>query len=298
MKRVSIYFLMVMLLGLSACGNEKDGYETIEETSTQIGSSADISEKLIQSEESVVLRNGEMLHEDFIYEYNSDGDEVYICQYVGTGGAVVVPETIDGYIVTSISANTFFECTNVISVQLPDGIDYIGREAFSGCTNLETVNLPEGIECLPYYLFEDCSSLQEITLPSTLKEIEEGVFYNCDSLVSVVIPEGVELRRYDMAIFCDCEKLTDVTFPTTTTLIPTYTFQDSGLTEFVIPEHITKVDSQAFVGCEDLRKLTVPSNTEFDMGMLYDMDITIYGEAGSAVEKEANSTGLSFVALE
>jgi len=305
MKKISLVLVLILMLGVVACGKEPEVETNVdveesqtEESQVDEATNEETSGTENLTEEQIVLRDGEMLYDAFIYSYSKAGDTVYIREYVGEGGDVVIPEEIDGLPVVYIAQAAFGECTDVTSIQIPDNVQSIAREAFTGCTNLKSVNIPEGVTILSYYVFEDCASLESVALPSTLVEIEEGAFEGCASLTSVVIPEGVVLRGYDMGIFDDCTSLKEVVLPTTTTVIPTYMFRNSGLTEFVIPAHITKVDSQAFVGCDELKKLTVPSGADFDMFMLYDTGVTIYGEAGSKVEKEAASHGLTFVAIE
>ena len=42
---------------------------------------------------------------------------------------------------------------------------------FAGCTELETIEIPEGVTALPDHLFEYCDSLTTVVLPSTLETI-------------------------------------------------------------------------------------------------------------------------------
>ena len=60
-------------------------------------------------------------------------------------------------------------CRNLKYVEIPNSVEYIGKECFSSI------------------------EIEEITLPSTLKEIGEGAFYNCNSLRTVWVEEGCTL---------------------------------------------------------------------------------------------------------
>ena len=72
--------------------------------------------------------------DDFAYMTNSG--TITITKYAGTSGAVTIPGTINGLPVTSIGANAFYSCTNMISVTIPESVTSIGDGAFSSCTSL------------------------------------------------------------------------------------------------------------------------------------------------------------------
>ena len=76
--------------------------------------------------------------------------------------------------VKRLEAMTFCNCHALRSVEISDGLEYIGRECFSN------------------------SGVEEVSLPSTLKEIAENAFQKCDSLRTVWVEEGctVDVRKY------------------------------------------------------------------------------------------------------
>ncbi len=71
----------------------------------------------------------------FVYAVNEDGT-VRITKFNGTETDVVIPSTIGGKSVTSIESGTFYNCTSLTSVTIPDSVTSIGEMAFSECTNL------------------------------------------------------------------------------------------------------------------------------------------------------------------
>ena len=62
-------------------------------------------------------------------------------------------------------------CASAIeTIKLPSTLKRIEAETFSLCKNLKSIDIPNGVE----YIGEECfqkSRIKEITLPSTLKEI-------------------------------------------------------------------------------------------------------------------------------
>lgn len=70
------------------------------------------------------------------YAYIVDGDNATITGYTGKNSGVVIPNTLDGYPVTSICNFAFQNCTFLTSVTIPTSVTSIGEFAFLGCTRL------------------------------------------------------------------------------------------------------------------------------------------------------------------
>src|ERR1039458_10085747 len=71
--------------------------------------------------------------------YTTNNGTVTITAYLGSGGAVSIPDTISGLPVTSIGTNAFSECTSLTSFTIPSSVTSIGTNAFTGCTSLTSV---------------------------------------------------------------------------------------------------------------------------------------------------------------
>lgn len=74
-----------------------------------------------------------------IFTYTTNNNTITINKYTGSDGAVTIPSTINGLPVTSLGANAFYSCSNVISVTIPASVTSIGDGAFSNCTSLTGV---------------------------------------------------------------------------------------------------------------------------------------------------------------
>jgi hypothetical protein len=80
---------------------------------------------------------------DFTYE--SSGTEITITGYTGSGGDVIIPETIAGLPITGIGDFALMDCASLISITIPDSVTSIGTHAFGGCSNLTSVGIPNGV---------------------------------------------------------------------------------------------------------------------------------------------------------
>lgn len=121
---------------------------------------------------------------------------------------VVIPATITvkgtDYFVTAIGNNAFYECENLQSVTISDGITVIGNRAFEGVHDGDT----------------------EFTLPSTLTTIGENAFWNVNGLKTLILPDGLE--SIGNSAFAYCNGLTEVELPATLTSIGQRVFVGDG----------------------------------------------------------------------
>ena len=80
----------------------------------------------------------------------------------------------------------------------------LGINAFYNCKNLTSFIVPEGVTTISENCFYNCENLQEIFLPSSLKYIGENAFYNCKSLKNVVYTgdsfEKIEIKDGNSAL--------------------------------------------------------------------------------------------------
>ena len=109
----------------------------------------------------------------------------------------------------SAGGGTFYNCTNLKSIILPNGLMYIRQACFDGCKSLTNISLPDSVISIDN-AFWDCSGLTSITIPEAVTSIHRNVFYNCSSLTSVTIPESVtSIEQY---AFKNCSSLTNITY--------------------------------------------------------------------------------------
>ena len=71
----------------------------------------------------------------YSYVIEDDGT-VTLTRYSGTDTDIVIPQSIDGKMVTSIGWSAFSDCSGLTSISIPEGVTSIGEDAFSLCDNL------------------------------------------------------------------------------------------------------------------------------------------------------------------
>src|SRR5450759_623024 len=77
---------------------------------------------------------------DYTYTTNSD-NTITITKYTGSGGAVVIPSTINGTTVTSIGEAAFFTNASLTSVMIGSSVTNIGFGAFFACASLTAITV-------------------------------------------------------------------------------------------------------------------------------------------------------------
>ena len=148
---------------------------------------------------------------------------------------------------STIKQQAFLSCTNLYKVDFHFGWKTIGNQSFYGCTALKHVVLPEGVETIEYGAFSS-TAIETIHLPSTLKKIEATAFL-CPYLKSITIPASVEYIASQA--FQGTESLTDVYVLGTKTKAGNQAFP---------PEHVSTFNYNNTTGKYHLSDLKRASN--------------------------------------
>jgi hypothetical protein len=108
--------------------------------------------------------------------------------FSGSGIEVIVFG--ENSILTAIAAETFRDSA-LKSIELPDGIETIGKYAFQDCVWLATAALGTALERIEERAFYNAELLVQLALPSTLTYIGNESFRFSSSLESITLPESV-----------------------------------------------------------------------------------------------------------
>ena len=161
----------------------------------------------------------------------ADGYIVSDCPQTASGN-LTIPATYNGLPITAIGARAFYDCRDLLSVDIPDSVTSIGNGAFSGCVSVVEFIIPERVTSIATSAFLNCPSLTSIIIPSSVTSMGDSVFLNCTSLTRVEIAASITSIGED--VFFMCSNLTTVTIPASVTSIGGYAFYGSNLLEKVI----------------------------------------------------------------
>jgi len=183
--------------------------------------------------------------------------------------------------VTTIGANAFQNCTNLISVVFSNTIVSIGSFAFENCFSLDLINLPSFLTSIGYGTFNNCPSLTSINIKNENQFFStiDGVLFNKNATLLIAYP---------------CGKTGNYIVPNSTTTIGEYAFrgsivesvimqegilyilhdafQSSELISVEIPKSVISIGTNTFVACYNLKNVTV----HWDIPLSINEDVYYY----------------------
>ena len=101
-----------------------------------------------------------------------------------------------------IEESAFEDCRSLASVTFgnPSALDYIGDWAFYNCHELESLTLPEGVTTIGKAAFYGCSYLQQLSLPASVLSISNNAFALCSRLMKItsnaVVPPSIAEKTF------------------------------------------------------------------------------------------------------
>ena len=202
-------------------------------------------------------------YSDFKYStfYNNSQQrtEATITEYTGSQSNLIIPYSIDGYIVTCIGRGAFEGCASLKSINIPDSVTKIRDRAFENCENLTNITIPDSVTSLEYGAFIGCTGLISIKLPDSVTIIDNYAFAGCTSLANITIPDSVTVI-YSSA-FESCTSLTSVTIPESVTYMGYSAFRNCiNLASITIPDSVTSIGNSVFLGCSSLTSIKIPDS--------------------------------------
>lgn len=166
---------------------------------------------------------------DFHY---TQTDSITITGYIANDTTVTIPSYIAGKKVTGIGYGSFYDCTMLESITIPDGVTIIDYNAFFDCTSLASIIIPESVTSIGDDAFRGCTRLESITIPGSVTSIGDAVFYECTSLNSIIISEGV--KSIGRSAFYGCMSLVNVAIPSSIVSIGDQAFYDCHNIQYTI----------------------------------------------------------------
>jgi len=150
---------------------------------------------------------------DYGYQINDDNETVTIAEYYGSDQDIVIPEELDGYVVTAIGYQAF-TYLEMKSLTIPETVESIGMRAFEYCTISKQLVLPEQItvmgDAFSYALLPQVVSIpdgavlkddafsynekMEILCIGSGVTVGESAFGYSEELAAVVIADGTLLE--------------------------------------------------------------------------------------------------------
>lgn len=138
----------------------------------------DLDSKVINNESEAYVIDNKILY---------DADRTRLVSCLTDAAMVIVPKTV-----RIIGSLAFTRRAKLKKVQLPDGLERIGRDAFSDCDALEEVVIPASVKTIAPYAFGGCESLKKVTFLGEVQSLSRTAFSDCFNLYTILVPAGKE----------------------------------------------------------------------------------------------------------
>ena len=169
-------------------------------------------------------------------------------------GAKTINGTIDGDFVYEDTGKKQLSAYigDDINIVIPQGVVAIGKNIFSGNQNIKSVEIPESVTSIDYLAFANCYGIKTLNIPESVTSIGKGAFMRVANVNyggrAAGSPWNARTRNGIIKgdfVFDDAEK----------TQLTAYIGEDTIAT---IPQGVKKIHIEAFVGCENLKKVIIP----------------------------------------
>ncbi|MCL1788776.1 MAG: leucine-rich repeat protein [Oscillospiraceae bacterium] len=169
---------------------------------------------------------------------------------------------------TQIFYAAFGNQENLTSVTFPNSLRNISESAFYG-TGLTEIIIPDSVTELGEAVFAECTSLKWVTLGKGLTEIPRFTFQHT-AITELTVPEGInKISALAFQLLPDFKTLTVSPYNPYFTCIDNVLYNKNvtelilGLdivTDLIIPPTVTKIESCAFYGNENLSTVEMPNS--------------------------------------
>lgn len=215
------------------------------------------------------------------YTYTIINNEAAITGFSGEPTYINIPDIIDGCRVTEIRDNSFYNCSTLKHIDIPETVEKIGHHAFYACLSLENIAVPDSVTEIGMGSFCGCDALRSVSLSEKLTELPDSCFRSCTSLTNIMIPQNVE--RIGEFCFSGCTSLVSVS----------------------IGDKVESLDDCAFYMCSSLKNLYIPDSAErigscavgyipTPEGSMTMDNFIVLGSKKSAAKKYADENNLTF----
>ena len=226
--------------------------------------------------------------------YSVSKGEVTITECDVLATEIVIPEIIEGFPVTNIGDDAFYNCRSLKSITIPNSMKCIGESAFYNCSSLSKITMPYGLTSIGYSAFYKCEnleivnlsdivswcnikfhdylsnplyyadilcingeSIEHIVIPGDVVNISDYAFYGCSSLKSIAISEGT--TSIGKQTFAYCDNVLSVIIPESVIYIGEGAFKVcTNLSGVTIPQNVKQINNETFYGCYYLTDVNIP----------------------------------------
>lgn len=156
--------------------------------------------------------------------------------------------------------------TNLKYVEIPEGIERIGKSCFFDRRGILSVRLPSSLKEIGSRAFRNCINLEEVIFQNSEVKIDSDAFKNCTSLKRIITPEGEFLMR-GIEGFAENENRPGIVHTIHQQILGNFRFCGTVLLKYlgnesrvVVPDGVTRIANEAFAGKEEIDRVLLPES--------------------------------------
>ena len=204
--------------------------------------------------------------------------------------SVILPSTIQRIEDGAFYNSSYSSCSSLISINLPEGLTYIGANAFKECTSLPEITIPSTLTSMGNNAFDGCTNLKKITwnakhcvdfasgsvapFNTEYKEYKgngQGYSYYRQNRYTNTFTIGEEVEYIPAYLCYNLFSLSSIVFPNSVKEIGEGAFYgyfyaypltgyDATLTNITFGNGLERIGAQAFYFRTGLTSITIPDN--------------------------------------
>ena len=167
---------------------------------------------------------------------------------------------------------------SVRTIQMPEGLVYIGQSAFENCQKVSSVIIPESVTTFGKWAFYNCKALTTMNMPESVDTIGIAAFQGC----------ALTEPLYNAHLFCflPTNYSGSYSVPDGIVMVISYSFDGrKELTSLDLPESVLRLGYRTFRNCTALQSITCrainPPTSKGESFEGVDKSIPLYVPAGS-----------------
>lgn len=195
------------------------------------------------------------------FKYKVQEDKtVVIRDFEGWGEHLTVPDTLDGLPVSACGKEAFYHKA-VGDIVLQEGMKELRGRSFYQA-QMESVELPDDLAEVGKEAFRGCKNLTLLDLPSKLQSVGSNAFYKTPWFASL-LPDEQGLLIVANTLLDGTAAQGTVQIPADVLCIAQAAFQKNKTIKGVeIPETVTAIPGNAFAQCSSLAAIAIPTGVK------------------------------------
>ena len=247
--------------------------------------------------------------------------------FAGTDSSFVNLSTLkfSGTAVETIGESAFYNCVNLGSVNIGEGVTAVYKSAFANCSNATLLSIPTTVTFIDKNAFDNMTGLEFIQynainctldkagafasvgqngkgialkIGEDVKVIPDNIFsgteYSFANITSLSF-KGKNTTKIGSHAFYYCKNMRDVSFNEGLEVIGEYAFYyNKDIKEFTLPKTLKEIQPYAFSNCASLKNVEMKDTSNWRITGMYQTSITFGDSYEIATDLTKNYTDHKF----